>query len=690
MIRELDNGTPIMQHPRRTAELIWLFAVVLWVIYGASAAQAQRPDGLDQPILATNRCGDGLPGEVHFTIAATGDTFPHENIQNMAEANGYDYLFDYLRPYLRAADLAYTNFDGAMLASSQRSGYPLFNFSPALAPALKNAGISLISSANNHILDRGPEGLNATLAVLDAAGIQQHGAVLSDAAERPAYLTIPLSSQGVTITVGFVAASWGTNGNPDPYNQVNLLYAGNEYGSQGAVRQSVLDAVAQAAAATDIVIVAAHWGFEYQFYPHPSQLEAARALAAAGADIILGAQSHTLQPVELISSGGRTTLVAYSLANFLASQGAFQSQFYSATSVIFYVGLARAADGSVRLTGYRYLPTIHVDGDTRPAPILENTLPEVEAHVQLIMRDPGAARRLPAIPPAEGTRVEVCPTLTLAEAPDAPIGGDFAQHYATLGDGVTARPLSEAIAVFGLPLGPPVRELSEDCGTTLSVLYSERQRLELRGSQDWPYRVVGAQIGAAVYEQRYGAAPARRSELAAPDTFADQRFRSFYERYGGLNIFGYPLSGPLQEDGRMVQYFERSRFELTTDGAVQLGLLSAEYAGIAAQCGLAAGPTAAATQAGTSRAKPVEALTPAPSAAPVAPAPAASWRLEPLIGGLLLVSIALVALLIWAGWAALARRGSGQRRPRASARQRVAARRQARDDNALLSRLLDE
>ena len=63
----------------------------------------------------------------------------------------------------------------------------------------------------------------------------------------------------------------------------------------------------------------------------------------AGADIILGAQSHTLQPVDLIDLGSRKTLVIYSLANFLASQGAFQAQSFAATSVIFYVGLARDA-----------------------------------------------------------------------------------------------------------------------------------------------------------------------------------------------------------------------------------------------------------------------------------------------------------------------------------------------------------
>lgn len=104
-----------------------------------------------------------------FTIAATGDTFPHEKIQQVGEAQGYDVLFDYVRPYLQAADLAFTSFDGAMLEGAGYTGYPAFNFNPALATALRNAGIDVVSTANNHILDRGPDGVDATLNVLASA-----------------------------------------------------------------------------------------------------------------------------------------------------------------------------------------------------------------------------------------------------------------------------------------------------------------------------------------------------------------------------------------------------------------------------------------------------------------------------------------------------------------------------------------
>jgi hypothetical protein len=699
---------------RRAAALLLAVALVLPAAPGRAARLLQRGDGLDQPLLAANMCGAGDPGDTHFTLAATGDTFPHENIQNVAEAQGYDYLFDHVRPFLKAADLAYTNFDGAMLAGSPYTGYPAFNYNPRLAGALKSAGISLVSTANNHILDRGPEGLDATLQVLEQAGIAQHGAVASGAAgqPRPAYLPLTLTRGDVKLKIAFLSFSWGTNGIPDPFNQVNLLWQTSEYGAQGGIRQQVLDAIAQARRETDFVIVAAHWGYEYQFYPDASQSEGARQMAAAGADVILGAQAHTLQPVDILTTDGRRTLVIYSLANFLASQGAFQAETFSATSVIFYVGITRRADGSAGVSGYRYLPTIHVDYDTRPAPIPAQGLEHVIAHVRLEMRDPAGARQISPEPPAPGATIEICPRLALPGDPGQSLGGDFAQLYATLG-GAAPRPLSDALAVYGAPLGPVARELAGDCRTTTSVLYTERQRLELHPELDWPYRVSGTQIGALLYQQKYGRAPQRRTNLDG-DAIADERFRAFFHSYGGLPVFGYPISPAFEEteagQRKTVQYFERARFELAPGapaGAslleqVNLGALGREYPGIAAQC--PGQPTSVAAGADQPDGARIVARPPAPAAAAAtaqqavaaAVAPAGRvWWFWPLAGllGLLLVGTAAWGLQIRADIRARRARAARAMRRRwpADARARAPApRRPPPDDDELLRRLLGE
>jgi hypothetical protein len=689
---------------RRVFALLVAGALMLPAV--GRAAPVHQAGALDQPLLAANMCGAGDPGDVHFTLAATGDTFPHENIQNVGEAQGYDYLFDHVRPFLKAADLAYTNFDGAMLEGSPYTGYPAFNYNPKLAPALKNAGIGLVSTANNHIMDRGPEGLDATLTVLEQAGIAQHGTVPSQAADHPIYLPLTLTRGDTSIKVAFLSFSWGTNGIPDPFNQVNLLWQSSEYGTQGGIRQSVLDAIAQARRETDLVIVAAHWGYEYQFSPDASQIEGARQMAAAGADVILGAQPHTLQPVDVLTNGNRRTLVIYSLANFLASQGAFQAESFSATSVIFYVGITRHADGSAGVSGYRYLPTIHIDDDTRPAPIPAQGFEDVIAHVRQEMRDPAGARQLgPDVPAAP---VEICPTLALPGDPGQQIGGDFAQLYATLG-GTAPRPLADALAVYGAPLGPIVQELAGDCKTLTSVLYTERQRLELHPELDWPYRVSGSQIGALSYQQKYGSPPQRRTSLDG-DAIANPQFKAFFQAYGGLAAFGYPISPALEETGaggpKTVQYFERARFELAQSGAtaldqVHLGALGREYPGIAAQCpGQPLAVASGASQpAGTPLIQPAlsaphqqnPSTISEPSAAIIIAPTGRAWWFWPLVGliGLLLLGTIAWGLQIRADMIRAARaprqRSSGAASAAAPGRfVRVS------DDDELLRRLLGE
>ncbi|NWJ45297.1 MAG: CapA family protein [Chloroflexi bacterium] len=573
--------------------LLFSFLLMLLPCFNiAHAEQVVLP--FQTPLSSMNNCGSGVSTDTHFTLAATGDFFPHLIIQHAGESLGYDYLFDKVRPFLANTDLGYTNFDGALLEDAPLSEYPNFNFSPQLAPALKKAGIGVVSTANNHILDKGLRGLDATLKVLDNSGILQHGTVSGEdvTKPRPPYLPINLSRNGVKVKIGFLSFTWGTNGIPDPNNQVNLLWETNEYGRQGKIRPQVLEAIAQARSETDFVVVAAHWGQEYNFYPEEYQIEGAKQMAAAGADVILGSQPHTLQPLDIIETGNHKTLVIYSLANFLAAQSWNQQEKFTNTSVILYVGFARREDGKVQLTGYRYLPIMMTDGETRTAPFPAENDQRSAAHVRELLRDPSGLQQFPEAPLPN--RLEVCPTLSFPEASDNTIRGDFYRYYTTLGNNYT-RSLQESVAIIGLPLGKVKRELSGDCSQYTYVLYTERQRLELQPDTDWPFRIVGTQLGTEVYKEKYKLTDVERlpeSEIAS------ELFQNFYQKYGGVVVFGYPISGELRETDsetgfvKTVQYFERSRFEtvLGTSGnpnplySVQLGLLGKEYAGIEAQC----------------------------------------------------------------------------------------------------------
>lgn len=378
--------------------LIWLASFLAGLASHPCAAIAQQDEQTSDfsiPLHPASLCETEDTDGVHFTIAATGDTLLHRNIQYVAEQNSYDYLFDHIRTYIQVADIAYTNLEGPMMADSPYTGYPAFNYNPALANALRRAGFDVVSTANNHILDRGQAGVAATLAALNKAGIAHHGAVPAETAaeDRPAYTQLTLYRNGVTLTLAFISVTWGTNGIPDPYNQANLLWTTSDYGQGGEVQQPLLEAITRARQENDLVIVAPHWGFEYVFTPSEQQQRAAYQLAEAGADVILGGHPHTLQPVDLINtSDGHKAIVIYSLGNFIASQGIYQAQFFTATSVIWYVGIVKQADGEARVTGYRYLPTMMVDYDTRPAPVSpDGGHDNVIAHVRAMMRDSDGA-----------------------------------------------------------------------------------------------------------------------------------------------------------------------------------------------------------------------------------------------------------------------------------------------------------
>ena len=205
---------------------------------------------------------------------------------------------------LRSADFATVNLETAITSrgTPQPKTYH-FRAPPSAFTALRDAGIDLVTMANNHILDYGPAGLADTLAAARAARFPYVGIGTSAAAAWVPYLTtikgVKIAVVGVS-QVAELASSWvATPTRPGEANAIDL--------------RRTLAAVRAARRLASLVVVFMHWGTEGQACPDPAQLSLARELAAAGASIIVGAHAHMLQ-----GSGwlGRT-FVAYGLGNFL-------------------------------------------------------------------------------------------------------------------------------------------------------------------------------------------------------------------------------------------------------------------------------------------------------------------------------------------------------------------------------------
>ncbi|MGY6533929.1 MAG: CapA family protein [Pararhodobacter sp.] len=322
-----------------------------------SAQPLCRPD--PAAIAARNACA----GSARVSMAVVGDVLLHRPLAWRGYARGFDTLWGNTQPWLRAADIAIANLEGPVAPGLARDGrrlpdpgpvfddvvyteYPQFNYHPVLIDALRAAGIDLVTTANNHALDRGPAGLAATMDALDARGMAFTGTIRAGARrDFVRHVPSPLGA------IAFVGCSYGTNGIPDPHAQVLLCHA---------QRGELLAAVRTEAArpGTAGVVVLPHWGQEYSHRPTAAQRALAGDLVAAGALAVIGTHPHVAQPVEWQPGPAGQALVAYSTGNFLAGQ----AELPRASGLMIWAEICAdpRRHGRAVLAGAGYLPT-HLD-----------------------------------------------------------------------------------------------------------------------------------------------------------------------------------------------------------------------------------------------------------------------------------------------------------------------------------------
>jgi hypothetical protein len=209
-----------------------------------------------------------------------------------------------VRDLLTGADIAVANFENpAPNAPRYHTEGTVFSADPKLISGLKNAGIDVVSIANNHIGDAGDAGILQTIANLDKYGIKHAGAGKNDvAAHRPAIVNIG----GVRVAIlGYdTIAKYYTAGVNSP---------GSARLSAPAVKA---DVAAARAAGADLVVVYPHWGTEYDPTPFPAQQALARSIIDAGADLIIGNHAHWVGAMEIYKGHP----IWYALGNFVFDQ----------------------------------------------------------------------------------------------------------------------------------------------------------------------------------------------------------------------------------------------------------------------------------------------------------------------------------------------------------------------------------
>ena len=319
------------------------------------------PGIASRPPQRSNRAGGGASRG--FTLIASGDVLPHGPVLRQASAYGrragqpYDFrpMFADLRPIVARADLAVCHLEVPLSRNSQEiSSWPAFNAPPQLAAALRWAGYDACSTASNHSMDQGAQGVAATLQVMDAAGLHHPGMARS---AKEADRTTMLEVHG--LRVALLSYTYGLNRGPLPPDRPWLVKTIDP-------RRILADARAAQAAGAQFVVVLLHWGQEYQSTPTPFQRQVARRLLAAPEiDLIVGHHAHVVQPIQRI--GGKW--VAYGMGNSLSNQTPACCAAGAQDGVLVKVTVAEHA-GRLRVRQLRSVPTWVEHPSFRIRPVL--------------------------------------------------------------------------------------------------------------------------------------------------------------------------------------------------------------------------------------------------------------------------------------------------------------------------------
>lgn len=234
-----------------------------------------------------------MGNESKIVLAFVGDVFPGEDEAGVSAG---------VKGTLGEANATIINLEAPLTdGGSELQGKSLHLRShPRHLNVVEDLSTSVACLANNHMCDWGPAALADTLQLLDKKNIRHTGAggTIQDACE-PAVIEID------GLTVGIIAVG---------VESIDTFPAReSSFGCSLFDIDAVCDRIHILAGVTDIVVVAAHWGYTNYHLPLPEHVRAARRMVDEGATIVFGHHPHVVQGFEKYGRGA----IVYSLGNFL-------------------------------------------------------------------------------------------------------------------------------------------------------------------------------------------------------------------------------------------------------------------------------------------------------------------------------------------------------------------------------------
>ena len=308
-----------------------------------------------------------------FSLVAAGDVLLHQPVLTSARTDeGYDFtpLLAPTQAWVEGADLALCHLEVPVAPEGVTpSGYPVFGAPAEIGVGLAAAGWDGCSTASNHSVDRGWNGIVATLDALDAAGLGHVGTARSEAEGAQAQW-YELTREGRTIRVAHLSSTYGTNGIPLPADapwSVTLLDTDAIVAQASAARD----------AGADLVLASVHCCVEYVSQATQEQQRIAAELAASGVvDLVIGHHAHVPQPIEKIDGGprGEGMWVAHGLGNFISNQDANCCTARTDSGLLLSATFRAPADGPVQVESVGWTAvTVDRSGGHRVHPVTSLT-----------------------------------------------------------------------------------------------------------------------------------------------------------------------------------------------------------------------------------------------------------------------------------------------------------------------------
>ena len=277
-----------------------------------------------------------------LNIIAVGDNLIHKQIYEYGISNNknFDFLYENVKKYLSKADLKVINQEGVFVDDDKEySDYPKFGTPIEVLSAIKNAGFNLITFANNHILDKGINGINRTKEFCNKNNMDYIG--IKDKNDK-AYKILNINN----IKIAVFNYTYGINGmsvedvlKSDVYSLIDKKQLKRDL--EEGVRKS------------DISVVFVHWGDEYNKNISDFQKEYANIFLSNGIDIVVGTHPHVLQKSEILKdSSGNELLIYYSLGNFVS----YQKELENLIGGILDIEILKTNHG-IKIKNYELRPT---------------------------------------------------------------------------------------------------------------------------------------------------------------------------------------------------------------------------------------------------------------------------------------------------------------------------------------------